>query len=179
VPVSEIAYSADGARIATLADGVVEIWDARSGRRLRRVDVHLGRVNGVASHPGDPDLVVTAGVDRSAVVWSARTGRPVVTLPHAEAVTAVSFSANGRRVVTGDSTGSLRVWEWRTGTLLGSMRAHGDEVTAAFSPGGRVVLSAGRDRVPTLSNCRTCVVPLAEVRREAEAHLRELGRARG
>ncbi len=179
-PVTEIAYSADGARIAILDDAadVVEIWDARSGRRLRRVDVHLGRVNGVSPHPGDPDLVVTAGVDRSAVVWSARTGRPVVTLPHAEAVTAVSFSANGRRVVTGDSTGSLRIWEWRTGTLLGSMRAHGDEVTAAFSPGGRVVLSAGRDRVAKLSNCRTCV-PLAEVRREAEAHLRELRPARG
>jgi WD40 repeat protein len=176
VSIAAVAYSPDGTRIATVGDDdVVRIWDAKTGKQLREVDVHQGAVHGVAFHPRDSNLAVTAGRDRSAVVWSVRTGRPVVTLPHGEAVTTATFSADGTRIVTGGPSGSVRVWEWRSTTLLGAMRVHADRVNAAeFSPDGTTIASAAGDGLAKIYACTTCV-PLAELRREAEELLRELG----
>jgi WD40 repeat protein len=176
VSVLDLAYNRDGTRIATVGeDDAVLTWDAEKGKRLREINVHQGAVYEVAFHPRDANLAVTAGGDRSAVVWDARTGRPVVKLPHPEAVKTASFSEDGTRIVTGGATGSVRIWEWRTATLLGAMRVHAGDVSAArFSPDGTTIASTASDRLAKLNTCATCV-PLGEVRRETEELLRELG----
>lgn len=63
---------------------------------------------------------------------------------HRVAVTAVAFSPDGRRVLSGDQDGGLRIWDRETGAVLHHLVGHRDEVlTVAFSPDGRYALSGG------------------------------------
>jgi WD40 repeat protein len=151
------------------------VWDADEGRFLREVDVHRGPVYGVNFNPEDPTLVASFSRDRTAVIWDVDSGEPIAELKHDEAVTTAAFDRKGKRLVTGSPTGSVRIWEWRTGTILGVLRMHGDYVNAAeFSPDGSLIATASDDRIARIYACTTCV-QLDEVRRDAEERLRALG----
>jgi WD40 repeat protein/serine/threonine protein kinase len=66
---------------------------------------------------------------------------------HTQPVTAVAFSNDGRRVVTGSRDRTLRVWEAGTGRLLATMKGHVDAVSSVgFSPDGSAVYSSSLDK---------------------------------
>ena len=66
---------------------------------------------------------------------------------HTAAVSSVSFSGDGRTVVTGSRDKTARIWEAGTGRLVHTLKAHKDAVTAvAFNPEGSVVASGSVDR---------------------------------
>ncbi|KAF9528032.1 hypothetical protein CPB83DRAFT_855213 [Crepidotus variabilis] len=71
------------------------------------------------------------------------------------AVSSVAFSPDGRRVVSGSSDKTIRVWEVETGqtvaetgqTVAGPFAGHNHSVTSvAFSPDGRQVVSGSSDK---------------------------------
>jgi hypothetical protein len=57
----------------------------------------------------------------------------------------VSFSADGRRLVSADTGGQLIVWDAATGQALHSHRFPGPTFCAAFAPDGRSI-AAGTER---------------------------------
>jgi WD40 repeat protein len=60
------------------------------------------------------------------------------------AVTAVSFSPDGRTLVTAARDGELRTWDARTGTPLRRLSRHFSIVSdVEYSPDGRWIISAG------------------------------------
>ena len=66
-------------------------------------------------------------------------------LRHDDSVTAVSFSDDGRYVIT-ISNNTARVWDAETGSPLGKPLQHGGIIEAAsFSPDGRRVVTASSD----------------------------------
>ena len=71
-PVNAVAYSPDGACLATAADdATTRVWDSRSGAQQRTLTGHTGGVNGVAYHP-DGAFLATAGRDGTVRVWDSR-----------------------------------------------------------------------------------------------------------
>ena len=55
--------------------------------------------------------VMTASKDYTAKLWDAETGKEILTLKgHTREITSVSFSDNGRYVVTGSNDGNAIVW---------------------------------------------------------------------
>ena len=65
---------------------------------------------------------------------------------HTAAVTAATFSPDGKRIATGSADKNVKVWDVNMGTDLLTLRSHADEVTVVrFSRTGRMLLSAGRD----------------------------------
>jgi WD40 repeat protein len=131
--------------------GTVKLWDATSGKELRRFDGHTEIVTAVCFSP-DGQRVASAGWDGTVRLWDAATGQPLHTLHgHAGHVTSVAFSPDGQRLASGEVGESVTVWDAATGRELLALQEHGGEVAGvAFSPDGRRLASAGRDRTVRL-----------------------------
>ena len=90
-------------------------------------------------------------------IWDSTTGQPLLTLKgHTDQVSAVAFSPDGTRLVTGSFDDTARIWETtrRRDTL--TLRGHtGAVVDIALSPGGDKIVSAGTDGALRLWNTIT------------------------
>jgi eukaryotic-like serine/threonine-protein kinase len=83
--------------------------------------------------------------------------RPVErTLTHREAVHAVAFSPDGRRLATACADRTARLWDVATGAQLAAPIGHDANVLAVtFSPDGRLAATAGSDGVLRLCDAMT------------------------
>ena len=78
-------------------------------------------------------------------VWDAADGRLLHTLEgHSQPVTTVAFSADGKRIASGSSDGSVKFWDASTGELLGAPISHPGVQSVAFSrEGGKILTLSG------------------------------------
>jgi WD40 repeat protein len=163
-------FSPDKRRLlAAGADGTVRVWDVSNWHRVNVVHTQAGSVAAAAFSPDDTRLV-TGGPD-GARIWDTSSGKGMAVL-HGQTgtITAVSFSADGKRVVTASDDGTARIWNASTGKILtilgarqgksasggaraaapvaGTAGGGGGEPalrSAAFSPDGKLVVTAGDD----------------------------------
>jgi eukaryotic-like serine/threonine-protein kinase len=140
----------DGSLLATQFNGAVLLLDA-GGRLVSKFPFpDADGLTGLAVSP-DGKVVATAGrrLDLPGTVrlWEARTGRDLGTLTgHAGTVAAVTFSPDGRRLVTGGQDHTARIWDAATGREMQVLRGHESPVLAVgFSPDGRRVVSGSGD----------------------------------
>ena len=157
-------YTRGSERAMAYGTGEVRLYDAATGQLLLSL-AHPRPVLEVRFSP-DGRRLVTGGGDDRARVWEVATpegtvlpeGRLVATLPHQEGkeVWRVSFSLDGRRVLTAGFDHTARVWEAATGAPVAAPLKHGQRVwDAAFSPDGRRVLTGSLDRTAQLWDAET------------------------
>jgi WD40 repeat protein len=140
-----LGFSPDATRVATgTMQGLVRVFDARSGRLLARLDNNAW-VQAVAFSP-DGTQVATGSDDGWARVFDAETGRELTRLRHSgESVAAVAFSPDGTRVATGTVQGSARVFDAEWGQMLARLDHDGPVRAVAFSPDGTQVATGSDD----------------------------------
>jgi WD40 repeat protein len=77
------------------------------------------------------------------------TGLPFADPPltaHADAVISVSFSADGKRVVSGSQDRTVKVWDAQTGQETLTLKGHSEPVwSVSFSPDGKRIVSGSLD----------------------------------
>ena len=133
-----------GDRIA--ADRAARIWRVWNGSRsaLRTLRRHTEPLVDASFSP-DGSTIVTASAERTARLWSVRSGQSLHVLTgHHGALTSAVFSPNGKLVVTASRDHEARVWKVATGRTLQVLRAHYGSVSgASFSPDGRWIVTAG------------------------------------
>jgi WD40 repeat protein len=156
--VRSVAFSPDGRRLAGGAgDRTVRVWDAATGRELMILKGHADEVRGVAFSP-DGRRLASASNDRTVKVWDAGTGAERLTLRgHGDRVVSVDFSPDGTRLASGaeDKDATIRIWDAGTGRELLTYRGHAGRASAAFSPDGERLASAGEDGTVKIWDART------------------------
>ncbi len=155
--VQEVAYSPDGAILASCGDdGTVRLWEASSGREIRAFRGHASRVYCVAFSP-DRKTVASAGEGRTIKVWEAATGREIRTLRgHGDTIYGLACSRDGKLLASCAADDTVKLWDASTGREIRTLRGHEDTVIAvAFSPDGRTLASAGNDRTVRLWEAAT------------------------
>lgn len=93
------------------------------------------KTNGIAFSP-DGLRVLTGGLDRTARVWDAASGKSLAELKgHTSDVTSAAFSSDGTKVVTASLDNTARVWDAATAKTIAELKGHSHQVySAAFSP---------------------------------------------
>ncbi|HYH69240.1 MAG TPA: protein kinase, partial [Urbifossiella sp.] len=160
-PVFCVAYSPDGRHVlsgagGTIVDGKPEpgepdstlrLWDAATGKEVRRFVGHTNHLRS-AAFSSDGTRLVSGGKDGTVRVWDVSTGKELVKCDGPGGyVHAVAFAPDGKSVLAGNFDGSVRLWDSRTGTEVRRFPgATGAVTTVAYAPGGRV-LTGGQDGI--------------------------------
>jgi WD40 repeat protein/serine/threonine protein kinase len=156
-PVRVVTFSPkDESLLASVDDrGLVILWDARKGEKLRELD-HRGRIDSTAAvFSPDGRLFLTGGAagtgelahKGAARLWDVATGRPLREFPLETFVDSVAFSPDGQWIATGGGRpGAARLWNAATGAPVGSDLKHEGWVRSVdFSADSRRLLTAGFD----------------------------------
>jgi WD40 repeat protein len=162
-----VAFSPDGKTIATLFDaGLVEFWDTATGKQLPlKIELPMEGIFpsqiffGVYS-PDGKAFVCGGGIQSPTIVtlkmFDTATGKEKMSFKgHEEPVTAGAFSPDGSLFATGGMDGSSILWDVVTGKPRVTLKGHDSGgkkkrttrgISAiAFSPDGKLVVSAGLD----------------------------------
>ena len=141
--------------LASLHNGVVQLWDYRMGTLLDRFDEHDGPVRGVCFHPVQP-LFVTGGDDYKIKVWNYKLRRCLFSLlGHLDYIRTVQFHPEHPWIVSASDDQTIRIWNWQTRACISVLTGHNHYVMCAqFHPKDDLVLSASLDQT-----VRACASP--------------------
>jgi WD40 repeat protein len=147
-----------GAR--SLGPGAVRLWDARTGRLLRRLGDPARQVMAVALSP-DGRRVASAGTGASAdgavCLWDVATGALVWSAnDHTAGALAIAFAPDGSSLASAGAEGTLVLRDPETGSAVRTLVGHqGGATSVAFSADGSIVCGGGADEGAYLWQTRT------------------------
>jgi len=103
-------------------------------------------------------------------VWDAESRAELALLRgHERAVTSVSYSPDGRRIVSGSHDDTVRVWDAESGAELAALRGHDEDVTSvSYSLDGRWIACNSAYRGPVKVLDSRSMAKLAELKPESD-----------
>jgi WD40 repeat protein len=149
-PVWSVAFAPDGRHVAMGSGGYdnsVQVWDIDTGTAGEPMVGHKGFSVHSVSFSRDGQHVVVGSHDGATSVWDVAT-RQVTALPGGKnAVLSVAYASTGRWLVSGDTRGTVRVWNGDNYEPVGvPIDAHQNWVTSVrFSSDDSRILTASLD----------------------------------
>jgi WD40 repeat protein/serine/threonine protein kinase len=168
--VNSIAFSPDARRVAAgLESGQLELWDAASGQQFATMMGREGNAIYAVAFSPDGSRIVCGKSDGTVSIWDAASAKETIQLtglsnqyefqdPVAKQyelqwpVITVAFTPDGRRILSGDMGGQVRVWDAGKNQGFTTLRADGSVYSIAFSPDGTLLVSGSGDKTVRLWN---------------------------
>ncbi|KAF7967583.1 hypothetical protein HWV62_33747 [Athelia sp. TMB] len=153
-------FSADGNRIISVEDRVIQLWDAVSGAHLATTPVAVAGHTPLEYFDFSPDrtrLLARYGCpsDGQPELLNSGDGAHLMSFKvHANFyVVSIAFAPDGATIAMGLGDGSIQLWDIESGAPLLRLEGHTEVVAqVAFSPDGRYVVSGGFDTTIRLWN---------------------------
>lgn len=159
--INSASYTHDGNIIVTISiDSTIKIWNANSGTLSANITGQICDSRRVSLSP-DGLKIATVSIgdletsldtltgkllfkqDYTVTIWDILTGKSIITLPgQNDVITSISFSPDGRKIVTGLGDGAVKIWDVVTGNLIMNLTYYTDPIfTVSFSPDGLKVIA--------------------------------------
>jgi WD40 repeat protein len=155
IPITAMAFTADGAQLVVGGYHELLVWDAKSGALASRIGNIPQRTFGMAFSPDYSWLAIAGGSpgvsgEVRLVPWSdelKKTAAPKVLATHDDVFFAVAFRPDGMQLAAAGADGLVRVFDVATGAEKLKINSHADWATAVcFSPDGTRIATASRDK---------------------------------
>lgn len=152
-----VAFSRDGKLIATSGtDFRVFLFDATELLKGSSFAFPLNFGGGWSAISPDRSKVVVRSTERSTpteTLWDVTSRRKVAEFAPMESATTGSFSPDGAILATGDTAGTITLWESSTGAEILRFAAHDKViVSVVFAAAGKQLISASRDKTVRIWN---------------------------
>lgn len=121
VAVTGISWRPDSNILAACSeDGQVSTWEMQKGSNLKKWAAHGGGAQDIDFSP-DGSKLVTCGRDNRVKIWDLNGALQREIGGFSDIVTSVTFTSDGKRVISGDWNGSLVVWSVADGAKVGEL----------------------------------------------------------
>lgn len=145
-PISAIALSADGQRLAIAHPQSILVVSTGNGDTLKELDAKPGKVACLA-FADDRQTLAVAYEDGAMQTWDPVTGQLMRTISAGGKIRALRFAPAGRSLATAAEDGTVSLWDVPTGSLSLQLKKHSGPVNAiAFSADGNSMATGGDDR---------------------------------
>ncbi|HBT97113.1 MAG TPA: hypothetical protein DEB25_05545, partial [Desulfobulbaceae bacterium] len=154
--IKSCAFSADGARIVSGGyEGNLLVWDSRSGKHL--LAIKAGREIRSCAFSADGARIVSGDQQGNLLVWDSQSGEKLLAMKADVGISSAAlrrgnpyvisvdcaFSADGARIVSGDSRGNFLVWDSQSGERLWQLSYTGASHLCWQPPTGKILSASG------------------------------------
>lgn len=159
VGVASVAFRDDSNLLASGSDdGTIKLWNLIDGKQLQSVNAHGGGVTSIAfTHDG---RLASCGRDRVAKLWDAG-GKQIRAFEAMKDIALeVAITHDGGRVLAGDWTGEIRVWNAADGKQTATLTGNPAEKPVPKPNGGGKPLSpesAGHAQLMRATTSARCI----------------------
>lgn len=149
-PVLSVALSRDGQQVLTGSNHhVITMYQGRTGELLRTWAAHSTVSTAIALHPTNQSFAV-GGEDGIIQCWADQTTQSDrssrLLTGHQGAITSLTFTPDGRYLISGSRDRTVRIWNSGTWELLAILTGHTQAVTSvASSQNGQWIVSSSLD----------------------------------
>ncbi|XP_074099177.1 coatomer subunit alpha [Cotesia typhae] len=133
--------------LASLHNGVIQLWDYRMCTLLEKFDEHDGPVRGICFHNQQP-LFVSGGDDYKIKVWNYKQRRCIFTLlGHLDYIRTTVFHHEYPWILSASDDQTIRIWNWQSRACICVLTGHNHYVMCAqFHPSEDMIVSASLDQ---------------------------------
>lgn len=144
--IRSLAFTSDSARLASGDNGgTVHIWGVATNRQLG--EFGYGKPVEALAFCAQDRFLACGGGGNAIVVWDTVTsGEPKVLEGHTQTILALAFNTAGNRLISASRDGTIKVWEWPSGTLLATLVAFVDGEHVVIGSDGCYSSSPGADK---------------------------------
>ncbi|KAL4927139.1 U3 snoRNA-associated protein UTP13 [Aspergillus undulatus] len=130
-------------------EGKVRIWDLNKRKSIASLDSHVSVVRSI-SYSVAENALLSAGRDKTVIVWDMRTFKTRRIIPVLESAEAASFVVEGGLCLVGGENGKLRVWDCNRGGEVTSEQEAAAEFEAViaihYTPGMPFAMTVHADQ---------------------------------